>query len=176
MNSSCQERVSSGYHPTFKPKTGSPMFESVIDLLLTRGSGADDAGMVTAVFASAPSQMSLGYTSQILLRLAGYETPVVRVAACLKLRDLLADDRYQNQEAQESIAKELGIKDRDLARWRKQYKEFLGGDYTLPRYGSTGEAPPTVTSLAKTLAGLSLCENDNALDVSQMFAPLNHEP
>jgi len=161
----CSQLVTSGYHPNFVSRTDRPMGENMIDLLLTRGPGASDEGMIRAVFSWMPAQLSLRYTARSLLRLATDETPVVRVSACLKLREILVDTTYASPEAESSDARQLGITDSDLARWREQHKWLLSGGYTSRRYGSVGDPPPTVTALAQHLNGLSLCRNDAALGI-----------
>lgn len=95
----CSQLVNSGYHPNFVPKPNRSASENIIDLLFSRGSGADDKGMLRAVFSWMPPQISLSYTCKSLLRLAINETPTVRISACQRLRELLADTNYPTRKS-----------------------------------------------------------------------------
>ena len=159
----CSQVVTSGYHPNVMARPNRPVGENIINLLLTRGGGANDEGMVRAVFSWMPPHISLPYTCQSLLRLATNETPTVRISACQRLRELLADTSYANPDEQSSIAKQLGIPDSQLAHWRAQYKELSDSGYLAIHNPFRGNEVPTITTVAQTLRGLSLCTNDSAV-------------
>lgn len=163
ISTDCSQLVTSGYHPKLVPTPNQPITKSIIDLLLNRGSGASDEGMVRAVFSWMPPRISLSYTCESLLRLATNETPPVRISACQRLRELMADTTYANPDEQSSIAKQLGIPDSQLAHWRAQYKELLESGYFTVHHPFRGDELPAVTPFAKTLSGLSLCTNDDAV-------------
>lgn len=174
ISTDCRAPIYSGSHLNLLPKAGEPLGHALIDLLLTRGSGADDIDMVRAVFGVwAAEEMSMQYTAQKLLGLATTEPPVVRTAACLQLRDMLADAPLVGRaEAQSEIAKQFGISEPEIKKWRAQLEQnnlarnwwSRGLDYW------PANPPPTATRAAESLSGLALCRNDEALGV----LPLHH--
>jgi hypothetical protein len=83
---SCVTQVFSGAHPDFRFDSTKAMSDSIVDLLLTRGEGSTDQGMVEAVMSRSPEHVSHDQAIHKWLELAQYDKSLsVRNAACSQL-------------------------------------------------------------------------------------------
>jgi hypothetical protein len=157
IDSSCNAAVYSGAHAGFKPRPGESVREQMIDLLLTPGAGATDLGMIQAIFDFTPPEISPEYTAKALLKLAALPSPVIRTAACLQFRDLLA-------QKGSALSDQFGVSRSDLKRWQAQQEQ----NYPAKRWWGHGPLSYTVPKAplpTGNLTGMNLCTNDKALGV-----------
>ena len=83
----CATPVFSGAHPGFTIDPSRPPAESIIDLLLTRGRGSTDQGMVKAVLSRSAEYFNEPYTIRKWQEIAEHdESAAVRDAACSQLK------------------------------------------------------------------------------------------
>lgn len=83
----CATPVFSGAHPSFTIDSSKPPAESIIDLLLTRGQGSTDQGMVKAVLSRSAEYFDEPYTIRKWRETAEHDrSAVVRDAACSQLK------------------------------------------------------------------------------------------
>ena len=163
ITADAQAAVYSGAHPGFKPRVGEPVPEQMIDLLLTPGVGATDLGIIQAIFDFKPAEISPDYTAKTLLKLASLPSPVIRTAACLQFRDLLA-------EKGPALSDQFGVSRSDLKRWQAQEEQ----NYPAKRWWGHGPLSYTVPKAplpAGNLTGMNLCTNDKALGVPPLRPP-----
>jgi hypothetical protein len=171
ITTDCYALVYSGAHPGFKGGNAEPLGDQFVDVLLTPGRGATEAGMVRSIFDEAPLEISPGYTVKKLLTLATSQPPLVRTAACLQFRDLVGGLFKAEPAEAQALARELGVSRSDAERWGKlEDQNGLPRNWWAPAL-DFGKLPPP-TSDAYKLSGLSLCTNDEALGVP----PLRPEP
>jgi hypothetical protein len=163
IDSSCNGPVYSGAHPGFKPRPGESVREQMIDLLLTPGVGATDLGMIQAIFDFTPPEISPEYTAKALLKLAASPSPVIRTAACLQFRDLLA-------EKGSALSDQFGVSRSDLKRWQAQEEQNTPARFWWG-HGPLSWAVPTTPLHAGSLTGMDLCTNDKALGVPPLRSP-----
>ncbi len=81
----CLLKVVTGPHPNFRRAPGASINQTIIDLLLTRGSGVDDKQMIAAIDKNYSRFVGEEQVVKTLQRLASVESPVVREAACQDL-------------------------------------------------------------------------------------------
>ncbi|HXE11949.1 MAG TPA: hypothetical protein VN633_07510 [Bryobacteraceae bacterium] len=87
FNRSCVTPVFSGAHPGFTIDSSRPPTESIIDLLLTRGQGSTDQGMVKAVLSRSAEYFNEPYAIRKWQEIAEHdESAAVRDAACSQLK------------------------------------------------------------------------------------------
>lgn len=165
VRSQCEALVYSGAHLNFKPTTGEPLPEQIIDVFLTPGEGTTDIGMVRAIFDDSRTfKLSHEYTIKAILRLAAAASPVVRTAACLEFRDIMAQllNSWPNEET--ALGEQLGVSRSEVVHWREEYKQNgLARDWWAR--GPQIDSLPTSFPAADRLRGLALCRNDKALGV-----------
>jgi hypothetical protein len=84
---SCVTPVFSGAHPGFTIDSTRPPAESIVDLLLTRGEGGTDEGMVKAVLSRSAEYFAEPYAIRKWRDIAEHdESALVRDAACSQLK------------------------------------------------------------------------------------------
>jgi hypothetical protein len=157
ITSACEAGVFSGTHPGYKPRTGEPVREQMIDLFLTPGIGATELGMIHAIFDWIPPDVSPEYTAKTLSKLAASPSPVIRAAACLQFRDLVAG-RFP------ALAIEFGVPPSDLKRWQEEEQQNSDAKFWWGG-GPMNYAVPKGPLHVGNLTGMDLCTNDEALGV-----------
>jgi len=82
--------VLTGAHPDYKPQPGESISDSIIDILLDRGEGCDDAQWAHAILASTvkASNFDLAYTVRKLRQITATYVPEASTAAKGELDDL----------------------------------------------------------------------------------------
>lgn len=82
--------VLSGAHTNYKPMPNESISDQIIDILLDRGQGCDEAQWAQAILGSAPkaSNFDLAYTVQKLRQISATYTPKARQAALGELDEL----------------------------------------------------------------------------------------
>jgi hypothetical protein len=80
--------VLTGPHPGYKPRPNELISDSIIDILLDRGEGCDDAQWAHAIVTSRADGFDLAYTVRKLRQIVATYTPEARQAAEGELDDL----------------------------------------------------------------------------------------
>jgi hypothetical protein len=88
LNAGCVTPVFSGAHPGFSFGVSKPATDSIIDLILTRGEGSTDQGMIKAIHDRSAERIDQSYTILKWHELAERDqSKIVRDAACSRLLD-----------------------------------------------------------------------------------------
>jgi hypothetical protein len=167
VRSNCAPAVFSGAHPGFRPTSGETVGDQMIDLLLTPGKGATEGGMLHAVFERAPFQISPKDTLVKLLGLAVSDRPLIRTAACLEFRDLMADLSVADPKEALDAPARLGVSQSDVERWRRQKDQNGWSGVWWARGPANGWLPSTSLPVNGP-RGLALCTDDKLLGVPSL--------